>query len=336
MTIRETTALIYPDEYIVEQDQMGISAAQTTAVRRAVNVLEPHYEQRAAQEIQAETEPDVDQAPTWVATELNHYHPAVQNSQKLIVPDIAVFDGINIPLILQKTLPSWDMRGPNHRPPPPLVIEICSPETYDGDILPQNKPRLYGLIGVREYFAYDPNVPRVWPMRGPNRVAAGVRLLGWRYGADGSPQSIEPSQEVGREGWLWSEVLGLWLVPNGGLLEFYTDEGERLPDRDEIVQQARQEAQHEAQARQEAEQGILRESQARQTAEQARQEAEQARQEAEQATFRESQARQAAEQREAQARQEIQQIAQRQAQTDQQLADLQRQLDEMRRRLNEG
>ena len=322
MTIRENVALTYPDEYIVEQDQMGISAAQTSAVRRAVNILEPYYVQRAAQETQAEAESEGGQAPTWVATELNHYHPAVQNSQKLIVPDIAVFEGINISLILQRTLPSWNMRGPNPPPPPPLVIEICSPETYDGDILPQNKPRLYGLVGVREYFAYDPNEPRVWPMRGPNRIAAGVRLLGWRYGADGSTQPIEPSQEAGREGWLWSEVLGLWLVPNGGLLEFYTAEGERLPDRDEIARQARQEAQREAQARQEAEQ---------------------AQQEAEQATLRETQARQQAEQREAeahketqQARQEIEQAAQRQAQTDQQLADLQRQLDELRRRLNES
>ena len=324
MTIRETAAVAYPDEYIVEQDQMGISAAQTTGVRHSVNVLEPYYEQRAAQAALVEDALDA-VAPTWVATELNHYHPAVQNSQKLVVPDIAVFDGIDVPLVLQKTLPSWDMRRPN-RPPPPLVIEICSPETYDGDILPQNKPRLYGLVGVREYFAYDPNVPRVWPMRGPNRVPAGIRLLGWRYGTDGSPQPIEPSQEAGREGWLWSEVLGLWLVPNGGLLEFHTAEGERLPDRDEIVQQARQEAQ----------QATLRESQARQEAQQATLRENQARQEAQQATLRESQARQEAQQatlREAQARQEAQQATLREAQTNEQLVDLRRQLDEMRRRL---
>jgi Uma2 family endonuclease len=92
----------------------------------------------------------------WMITlNRNFYHEVIENSEKLIVPDIAVFKGINIP---PEEIISWDMRG-GDKECPPLIIEASSPSTYQSDIDADKKPRIYELMGVKEYFAYDPNRP---------------------------------------------------------------------------------------------------------------------------------------------------------------------------------
>ena len=184
-------SIVYPDEYLVEEDQMGNSAAQDLFIRYMVRVLEWLY-----------------RSEKWmIAAERNLYHPALNNSEKMIVPDIAVFKGINIPAVEQATLTSWDMRKGN-KACPPLVIEASSGATYQNDIEADKKPRLYGLIGVKEYFAYDPNPTPVWPKR------IGKRLLGWKYNVQGQAEEIKANSE----GRMWSAVLGSWLEPDGMLL----------------------------------------------------------------------------------------------------------------------
>lgn len=190
----------YRDEYIVEEDQMGDSGPQDWLMRYLVQVLEELF-----------------RAEKWMVTaNRNMYHEALDNSEKLIVPDIAVFKGIDVPPEEQPYITSWDMRKGN-KPCPPLVIEVSSSSTYAGDIEPGKKPRLYGLVGVKEYFAYDPNRPQVWPRR------IGTRLLGWQYNAQGQPQPIKPNQK----GWLWSDLLESWLVADGLYLRLY-DRNEQL------------------------------------------------------------------------------------------------------------
>ena len=72
---------------------------------------------------------------------------------------------------------------------------------------------IYGRIGIKEYFAYDPHEPLVW--EGTNDR----RLLGWRY-QNGMPVEIQ-SDEQGR---LWSEELDSWLKAEGINLRLYDRE----------------------------------------------------------------------------------------------------------------
>lgn len=238
MSIQREIERIYEDEYIVEEDQMGESGSQDWSVRDSVGVLEWQYLEEH-----------------WmVAVNRNHYHNAIDNSEKLIVPDIAFFKNIPIPLEEQPLIVSWDMRSGN-RAAPPLVIEMSSASTYKGDIDLDKKPRLYGLIGVSEYFAYDPNRPRAWPRR------YRTRLLGWRYNAAGQPQPIQANEQ----GWLWSEVLDSWLGPDELYLAFYDRAGNRRPTAKQALAAAREKADA---ARAEAEQRATVEQSAREQAEQ--------------------------------------------------------------------
>ena len=328
----------YTDEYLVEQDEMGSNNPQSICMTHNKSALEIYFEPQGVR----------------VSSELNHYHRAVNNSQNLIVPDIAVFKGVEIASEQWRILASWDMRKPGH-PPPPVVIELSSKETYTVDISLPSKPRVYGLIGVKEYFAYDPNEPQVWLNRAglEVKIAAGQRLMGWRYDGAGQPVLIEVEQRGERAGWLWSEELGLWLAPAGQLLEFYTAGGQRLLDGRELAQQqkvARQQAERVAlqaqrnarqaqQLAQQAEQNARQETQARRQAEQNARQAEQAQQQAEQNARQEAQARQQAEQnarQEAQARQQAEQNAQQEAQARQQAEQAQQEAEELTRQAEQA
>src|SRR5689334_11763707 len=70
--------LPYPHEYLLAEDEMGESAAQDRLLKYLVAVLDwlMHAE------------------GWYVARNLTFFHPAIQNSQQLIAPDIAVFRGI--------------------------------------------------------------------------------------------------------------------------------------------------------------------------------------------------------------------------------------------------
>ena len=189
---------LFPDEYLIEEDKMGESRPQEVLIDYLKSVLRHLY-----------------RLERWmVAGNFNHYHDEIENSEQLIVPDIALFKGIELEVEEQERLSSWDMRK-GKRQPPALVMEISSGSTYTGDIQPDKKPRSYGLMGVKEYFAYDPNEPRIYPKR------IGKRLLGWRYGTDKQAVTIKPDEQ----GRMWSEELESWLVADGGYLRLYDGNG---------------------------------------------------------------------------------------------------------------
>jgi Uma2 family endonuclease len=216
---------LFPDEYLVEEDQMGDSRPQEVLIDYLKSVLRYLY-----------------RFERWmVAGNFNHYHKEIENSENLIVPDIALFKGIEIAADEQLRLSSWDMRS-GKRQCPPLVLEVSSGSTYSGDINPDKKPRSYGLIGVKEYFSYDPNEPQVYPKR------VGKRLLGWRYGANKQPETILPDER----GWLWSEELESWLGEDGAYLRLYDGSGTMRPTEAEAAQRARETEQRAREAEQAA------------------------------------------------------------------------------------
>jgi len=225
-------------EYLLQEDEMGDSVAQTVLLTYLGAVLAHLYRHTG----------------WFVARNLSFYHPAVRNSQNLISPDIAIFVGLTLPPQEQRRVTSWEMR-PAHsqrvRPAPTVVFEVSSGSTWKRDIAPgeEHKPWLYGQMGAREYFAYDPNDPPVWRTSQRQRQRLGRRLLGWRYDAGGLPVALEPDEE----GRLWSAALHSWLVPDEELLRLYDAAGALHLTPDEA---AAAQAESERRARLEAEQRI--------------------------------------------------------------------------------
>lgn len=198
-TSHDTQSFHYYDSHATEEDLMGESAAQSQLILYLVQVLTWLY-----------------RAEQWfVVSNLNIYRQRRRNEYPL-APDVAVFKGVVVPSANQRTYRSWRMYEP-HRPAPQVVFEISSEATWHDDI--EQKPAKYGVLGVHEYFAYDPNEPPYW-------THAGVPLRGWRYDGE-QPHEITPDAR----GWLWSEELQSWLVPDGALLRLHDQqEQQRLTD----------------------------------------------------------------------------------------------------------
>jgi Uma2 family endonuclease len=170
---------------------------------------------------------------------------------------------------------------------PDVIIEITSPSTKSKDT--EDNLLLYSKVfRTREYYWYDEGAGEL----------VGYRLEGDEY------VPIVP----GERGWLWSEVLGVWLgvsdAPFLGWryrwLRYYDAEGRSVPTGEE-AERARAEAERQRaeQAEQRAEQERLQREQEQQRAEaerilreQERQRAEQAEQRAEQERLQREQAEQ--------------------------------------------
>jgi Uma2 family endonuclease len=125
---------------------------------------------------------------------------------------------------------------------PQTIVELTSPSTRMNDI--GDKRGRYEVLGVQEYFVYDPLGDTVDP-----------RLRGWRRtGTDLAPIRAEPSIPARR---LMSESLGLFLEEDGYCLRpIETRSGARLRFPHEEAEARRQEAEgrrQEAEARARAE-----------------------------------------------------------------------------------
>ena len=141
-----------------------------------------------------------------------------------LAPDIVVIKGVSV-----RSGRSW--RVGKTGPAPQGVLEIASEKTWWKDL--QEKPLAYGLMGVKEYFAYDPNEPML-PESGSRR------LWGWQRG-----KGPGPMQEVvlGPGGRLWSQYLESYLVPDGQYLRLYDSQWQRrLTEAEAKDKQAREEA----------------------------------------------------------------------------------------------
>jgi Uma2 family endonuclease len=132
---------------------------------------------------------------------LNFYQTANPREYPL-APDVALIQGVDF-----RHLRSW--RVGKTGPAPQIVFEIGSEETWARDL--NEKPMKYALMGVEEYFAYDPNEP-------PLSRSAGRRLFGWQL--DRSRQVMQ-ALPIGLDGELWSPHLDSFLIPDGELLRLY-------------------------------------------------------------------------------------------------------------------
>jgi Uma2 family endonuclease len=158
---------------------------------------------------------------------INIYRKGHYNER--VAPDVMIIKNIGVSYNQLRKLKSYAIDPPKF-PPPTVAI----------DLAPDKKPTRYGELGVKEYFAFDPE-------DGKNIV----KLSGWRY-IDGLRTEIQPD---GR-GWLWSNELECWLVADGMILRFYDKEGKMLltkGEAEEIAKLAERQAKEEAERRAEAE-----------------------------------------------------------------------------------
>lgn len=121
---------------------------------------------------------------------------------------------------------------------PPFVLEVVSPSSVQRDQV--DKREAYELLGAREYALFTP------------REGAESILEGYRRGVAGAFEVWLPDAE----GRLWSDVLGLYLVVRGSLLQAQTRQGRLLLTPPQEAEAHRQEA--EARRRAEAEVERLR------------------------------------------------------------------------------
>lgn len=93
---------------------------------------------------------------------------------------------------------------------PPFVLEVVSPSSVARD--QRSKRHAYDLLGVREYALFTP------------RIGAPSTLEGYRRDATSAFVSWQPDSQ----GQLWSEVLDLFLLARGPLLQAQTPDGQLL------------------------------------------------------------------------------------------------------------
>ena len=188
--------------------------------------------------------------------------------RRAVSPDCYVAFDVDVDIIEHNNnYRIWDMGKP-----PDFVLEIASENTADNDLHP--KRELYAIIGIGEYWRYDPT---------PDSEFYGEPLVGERL-VDGEYQRmpVEPDDEGRPRG--HSPTLGLDLVWEGdGRLRFYdTARGEWLRDFDETRAElvAERTAREVAEAMQETTQAQLEAAEAMQETTQAQLETEQAAREA--------------------------------------------------------
>jgi Uma2 family endonuclease len=126
---------------------------------------------------------------------------------------------------------------------PPFVLEVVSPSSVERD--EREKREAYDLLKVQEYALFTP------------REAGESRLAGYRRDAAGAFAPWPPDAQ----GRLWSEVLGLYLVARGPLLQAQTRDGRFLltPDQSAAeLRRAEEGRRREAEARRRAEEEVER------------------------------------------------------------------------------
>jgi Uma2 family endonuclease len=187
----------YFDRHPTREDVMGRTPAQSEATGKLMAALAGLVE-----------------AEGWfVASNFAIYRTSNPKEYPL-EPDAVVFKGVSWREIWQKNLRSWKL-ALSDRPVPGVVFEVSQHRNWYGDLY--EKPRLYQLAGVREYFAFDPHRPLCW-----DRAQA---LVGWRYFPGDPPEEIISNEQ----GWLWSDELDSWIAAEKGQLRFYDAGGQARP-----------------------------------------------------------------------------------------------------------
>jgi Uma2 family endonuclease len=134
---------------------------------------------------------------------------------------------------------------------PAFVLEVVSSSSVARDV--DAKRRLYEALGAQEYVLFAPEPGLLEPQPG----LLEPRLQGHRRGAAGRFEPWAPDA-AGR---LWSDVLELWLAPEGSLLRAVQADGQPLLTYEESEaarRQAEAAREQEAAARQRAEEELAR------------------------------------------------------------------------------
>ncbi len=154
--IEETLEYIrdYGDLFVLEDEDVSQSIAHLATLRYLVPILEWLFE---GQDIA-------------VPEDFRLYVPGDENSK--VAPDIALVEG----LLIDTSNPQKSYGVGLDGPPPRLVFEIASESTWEKDVLITNKLGKYQRMGIKEYFACDPNPEQVWE----GEWLARGRLTGWR------------------------------------------------------------------------------------------------------------------------------------------------------------
>ncbi len=150
--------------------------------------------------------------------------------KKQLAPDVCVA------MVPERPRPSFDADSEGGFPP--FVLEVVSPSSTERDLV--EKRQAYELLDVREYALFTPHDDR------PSE------LFGYVLG----PDNEFTSWAADDRGWLWSEILGLYLLPLGVTIRAATADGKLLPTVTEAVDAAEREAEareREAEARREFE-----------------------------------------------------------------------------------
>ncbi len=176
----------YYDSHPTAEDLMGETSIHADLVHYLVEVLRWLFrEQRCA-----------------IYENLNFYQ-TLNPKEYPVAPDIAVIKGV-----AHRHLRSWAIGKTGSAPH--VVFEIASKETWHNDL--KEKPLKYALMGVEEYYLYDPETP-------PH-----VRLIGWRLNkARLAMEEMLPDQE----GRLWSQRLESFLAADGAYLRLYENNDQR-------------------------------------------------------------------------------------------------------------
>jgi Uma2 family endonuclease len=168
----------YYDFHPTEEDLMGETSVHANLVHYLIEVLKWLFRGQICA----------------IYENLNFYQTSNPKEYPL-APDIAVIKGIEF-----KHVRSW--RVGKTGPAPQVVFEIASEETWNKDL--DEKPMKYALMGVQEYFAYDPNEPPIGKL-------ASRRLFGWQLDKGGRAMREIP---MGPDGRLWSPHLDSFLIPD--------------------------------------------------------------------------------------------------------------------------
>jgi Uma2 family endonuclease len=152
-------------------------------------------------------------------------------------PDIAVVEGFETDRRKIEDTPSYYVGEDG--PPPMVVIEIASKETWRQDL--EDKPAKYEAMGVKEYFVFDPNTRPLWvgQWRKHNRI------IGWRKDTLSGRFELVDKDPDGR---MWSEELESWLVVNENDLQLYTADGQLRLTKDEAEARRADAAERRAEA----------------------------------------------------------------------------------------
>ena len=147
-----------------------------------------------------------------------NFYQTRNESEYPLAPDLAVIKGVE-----EQDVRSWkiDRTGPA----PQVVFEIASDETWEKDI--DHKPWMYARMGVKEYFAFDPDAS-------PRKRRQRRKVQGWQYTRSTGTMEVMALDAQGR---LWSQHLESFLVPDGKWLRLYDTLGQRRLTQAEAVTQ---------------------------------------------------------------------------------------------------